>query len=143
MQLPEELQAAIDNIVQNIPASALKKAREMLTLTYREGGNSRSIFHDEAQRLSYLGSRMPATYAAVRKALEQIPVAFRESFRGHLLDLGAGPGTASWAAAELFPHLKKITLIEKSREAIDLGKTLIRFFGKSRVARCRMDSPIS
>jgi ribosomal protein RSM22 (predicted rRNA methylase) len=62
---------------------------------------------------------MPATYAAVHKVLEKGPV-----LSGHLLDLGAGPGTASYAALDLFPSLSKITLIELSKEAIALGKTL-------------------
>ena len=116
MQLPEELQAAIDQIAQHSPA--LRKAREALTQDYREGRVS--PFSDEAKRIAYLGARMPATYAAVRKALENgLPF---ES----LLDLGAGPGTASWAAADLFPQLQKITLIEKSQEAIALGQTLAK-----------------
>lgn len=116
MQLPEELQAAIEQIAQHSPA--LKKARETLTQAYREGQVSR--FSDEAIRLAYLGARMPATYAAIHKVLAPL------SLEGHLLDLGAGPGTASWAAATLFPHLQQITLIEKSPEAIALGKTLMQ-----------------
>jgi ribosomal protein RSM22 (predicted rRNA methylase) len=117
MQLPEELQLAIDHIVQHSPS--LSKARALLTQDYREGRSS--PFSDEAKRLAYLGSRMPATYAAVRKALEHVPPC------EHLLDLGAGPGTASWAAVDLFPALKKLTLIEKSRDAVALGKTLASF----------------
>ena len=40
------------------------------------------------------------------------------------LDLGAGPGTASWAAAKLFPSLEKIVLWEKSEEMVKLGRSL-------------------
>lgn len=119
MQLPEQLQFAIEQIVQNTPHSALKKARESLTQAYREGRSS--PFSDEAKRLAYLGARMPATYAAIYKVLTTLPFA-----PSHLLDLGAGPGTASWAAAEALPSLKKITLVEKSPEAIALGKTLAK-----------------
>lgn len=115
MNLPEELQLAIDAMAQH--SSALKKAREALTLNYKEG--KVSPFSDEAKRIAYLGARMPATFAAVRKALENLP--FQPT---HLLDLGAGPGTASWAAATSFPDLKQLTLIEKSPEAIQLGKQL-------------------
>lgn len=116
MQLPEALQSAIDQILENTPQAVLRKARESLSQDYREGRTS--PFADEAKRLAYLGARMPATYAAVRKVLENI------SLSGSVLDMGAGPGTASWAAADLFPALEKITLIEKSSEAIALGKTL-------------------
>lgn len=117
MQLPEELQSAIDQVAQHSPS--LSKARAALTQDYKEGRSS--PFGDEAKRLAYLGARMPATYAAVRQALQNIPPC------GHILDLGAGPGTASWAAADLFPSLKRLTLIEKSSDAITLGQTLARF----------------
>lgn len=116
MQLPSELQLAIESFFENVSTTTLRKARESLTSTYREGGVS--PFDDEAKRLAYLGARMPATFAAVRKVLQNIQLS------GSLLDLGAGPGTATWAALDLFPELHKITLVEKNRKAIELGKTL-------------------
>ncbi len=119
MQLPEQLQSAIDHILEKTPPTALRKARESLSSDYREG--RASPFGDEAKRLAYLGARMPATYAAVHKVLQNITLS------GHVLDLGAGPGTASWAALDLFPDLQQITLIEKSPDAIALGKTLSQF----------------
>jgi len=117
MKLPEELQLAIDGIATH--STHLRKAREALTLNYRAGKNS--PFADEATRLAYLGARMPATYAAIYKVLENLPYS-----PTHLLDLGAGPGTASWAAVNAFSDLKKITLIEKHSQAIALGKKLIQ-----------------
>lgn len=118
MQLPAELQSSIESFFENVSTNVLRKARESLTSTYREGGAS--PFDDEAKRLAYLGTRMPATFAAVRKTLQNIQLS------GSLLDLGAGPGTASWAALDLFPELQKITLVEKNRKAIELGKTLAK-----------------
>lgn len=121
MQLPEELQTAIDSLLQNASTSALQKARAILTQTYRGGSDSRTIFNDESRRLAYLAVRMPATFAAVYKVLQSFP------FSGsRLLDLGAGPGTASWAAASLFPDLRQISLVERSPDAIALGKNLAR-----------------
>lgn len=117
MQLPEELQSAIDHVAQH--SRALSKARAALTQDYKEGRSS--PFEDEVKRLAYLGARMPATYAAVHRVLQSIPSC------DHILDLGAGPGTASWAAADLFPSLKRLTLVEKSSDAIALGQTLARF----------------
>ena len=123
MQLPEELQTAIDRIIEKTPSTALKKAREALSFDYRHGCGS--VFEDEGKRLAYIGARMPATFGAVFKALEKLKelYAFPSSIR--LLDLGAGPGTASWAAASLF-NLDKAILIEKSQDAIALGKELAR-----------------
>lgn len=119
MQLPEELQSAIDQIVAKTPQKFLSKAREELTKDYKEG--KVSLFGDEAKRLVYLASRMPATFAAIYKVLQNLSGNF-----DHFLDLGAGPGTASWAAIDLFPSVKKITLLERSPEAIVLGKELAK-----------------
>jgi len=119
MQLPDELQSAIDSLIEAIPPSSLRKAREALSKNYCSAGSSSLMFRDEAMRLAYLSSRMPATYAAIHQVLRQIPYA-----PSSWLDLGAGPGTASWAAATLFPDSLKITLVEKSHEAIALGKRL-------------------
>lgn len=118
MKLPEELQEAIDHFVQHSPA--LREARRALTQNYKAGQSS--PFADVSKRLAYLGYRLPATYSAVHKVLEEIPFA-----PDHVLDLGAGPGTASWAAIDLFPNIQKVTLIEKSLDAIDLGKGLSSF----------------
>ncbi|HSX26609.1 MAG TPA: small ribosomal subunit Rsm22 family protein [Chlamydiales bacterium] len=117
MQLPEELQLAIDELVQNIPS--LRKAQEDLTRNYRTAPSSTSIFKNDSQKLAYLATRMPATYSAIRHVLQRIQIPCRR-----LLDLGAGPGTASWAALEHFPDLEEITLIEQSHEAIALGQKL-------------------
>src|SRR6185503_2727395 len=80
---------------------------------------SRSIFESEPARLAYLAARMPATFGATAAVLQELPIA-----PASWLDLGAGPGTASWAAASLFPESRAFTLIEKSSHAITLGKQL-------------------
>jgi ribosomal protein RSM22 (predicted rRNA methylase) len=118
MRLPDQLQSAIEKIVESASPKVLKKAQEELTRDYKEGKSS--LFNDEAKRLVYLAARMPATFAAIYKVLQHVP--FEVS---SFLDIGAGPGTASWAAAELFP-LKKVILIEQSHDAIALGRELAR-----------------
>lgn len=116
MQIPDELREAVEAFFENLSQKELILARQALTALYKEGGVS--PFGNREKRLAYLGARMPATYAAVHKVLQNV------ALQGHLLDLGAGPGTASWAAIDLFPNLEKITLVELSKEAIELGKTL-------------------
>jgi ribosomal protein RSM22 (predicted rRNA methylase) len=123
--LPEDLQLKIDQIVGAISPSILRKARETLSSTYREKLSSHSIFSDPAQRLSYLATRLPATYAAVSAVLEELLQRQKPFQCKSLLDLGAGPGTASLAAFSFFPDLEEVVLIEKSLDAIHLGKELI------------------
>lgn len=124
MQLPHELQIAIDRLVSNVSPQVLRKAREFLSQTYRDGRTSQSIFSDEAARLSYLAARFPATYGACHLVLQELrKQAPQYSFK-KIVDLGAGPGTATWAAVDLFPELECSALVEKSQNAIRLGKEL-------------------
>ena len=59
---------------------------------------------------------MPATYAAVTASLNAL-VEIRPDFAPKtLLDVGAGPGTATWAAGEAFPSLQDFTLLDANDE---------------------------
>jgi ribosomal protein RSM22 (predicted rRNA methylase) len=69
---------------------------------------------------------MPATYAAVTASLN----ALREITPGFapasLLDVGAGPGTATWAAAEAFSSLTIFTLLDANPVLHTLALELAR-----------------
>lgn len=75
-------------------------------------------------RLAYLQVRMPATYAACHHVLEKTREVLPEFEPASLLDLGAGPGTASWAAVDVFPSLDSATLLERDAELASIGKAL-------------------
>lgn len=117
MHLPDSLQEAIEKETEKFPLSEILKAREALTERYQKG---QAFMSKDVERCAYIGSRMPATYAAVRRSLQEIGGEKIES----LLDLGAGPGTVMWTASEIFQDLKEITLIEKDRDLASLGKRL-------------------
>ena len=117
--MTEDLQNAIDSLIGSATPSVLKKASDSLSKTYFQGQGSQSIFENESSRLSYLAARMPATFGAVSAVLSHLPIA-----PSSWLDLGAGPGTASWAASSLFPSSTSFALIEKSPHAIAMGKQL-------------------
>lgn len=117
----EELQDAIDSLIGAAAPSVLKQASEGLSKIYAHGQGSRSIFESEPARLAYLAARMPATFGAVSAVLRQLP-----GTPSSWLDLGAGPGTASWAAASLFPEANAFTLIEQNSHAIAVGKRLAK-----------------
>ena len=69
---------------------------------------------------------MPATYAAVTASLNAL-VEIRPDFAPNsLLDVGAGPGTATWAAAEAFPSLKDFALLDANDALRTLALDLTR-----------------
>ena len=57
--------------------------------------------YDEAASLAYAATRMPACYAALRRVLGEV-AARRPGWRPEtMLDFGAGPGAAAWAAQQV------------------------------------------
>ncbi len=122
MQLPESLQNAIERECSAFSHDALRKASQMLTSHYHEErASSVPFFQNAAARTAYLAVRMPATYAAIHRVLLESKQRMN-AVPGSFLDLGAGPGTGSWAAAEIFPELDSITLIEQSRPMAEIGQ---------------------
>jgi ribosomal protein RSM22 (predicted rRNA methylase) len=109
--LPTELKAALDARLQGVSRNEAAGSAASISRTYRDGGGSAAI-RSETDALAYALARMPATYAAVTaslNALRQITPHFAPQ---NLLDVGAGPGTASWAAAEAFSSLQHFALLD-------------------------------
>jgi ribosomal protein RSM22 (predicted rRNA methylase) len=109
--LPAELKAALDGKLRGFSRNDAAGRAASISQTYRGGGGSGTI-RSEADALAYALARMPATYAAITASLNAL-VEIRPDFAPkNLLDVGAGPGTASWAAAETFPSLQRFALVD-------------------------------
>jgi ribosomal protein RSM22 (predicted rRNA methylase) len=109
--LPAELKAALDAKLRGFSRNDAAGRAASISKTYRDGGGSGAI-RTETDALAYALARMPATYAAVTASLNAL-VGIRPDFAPEsLLDVGAGPGTATWAAAETFPSLQRFTLLD-------------------------------
>lgn len=124
MSLPFDIQEKIDQILEKTDVSVLRKARDNLSQSYRQKNSSESIFSQESGRLAYLATRFPATFAAVHFVLKHLLQQRPDFVCQKILDLGAGPATASLAALQLMPKVNEVVLVEKSKEAILLGKQL-------------------
>lgn len=129
MSMPEELAAGIEAEISHLDIQALTDAREQLTSRYRER-ETLTFMTTQAHRQTYLATRLPATYAAVRDALEAVKARLPDRPIKSLIDLGAGPGTAMWAASHVFPEIEQITLIEQDSELIAIGKRLASYSQK-------------
>ena len=130
--LPAELKAALDGKLRGFSRSDAAGRAAVISKNYREGGGSTSI-RSETDALAYALARMPATYAAVSASLNAL-VENRPDFAPKtLLDVGAGPGTASWAAAEAFSSLRGFTLLDANAAlrtlALDLAHDSTRLRG--------------
>ena len=74
---------------------------------------------------AYLAYRAPATFAAAAAVFRQIALQRPEWRPASLLDVGAGPGVAAWAAAEVWPSLTELTLVEAEPEMLAAGRELL------------------
>ncbi len=92
---------------------------QALSASYKQGDNSATVSLN-----AYLTTRMPATFAAVSAVLDQVSQVAIGFAPTSLLDIGAGPGTASFAAQIAWPSLKSITMIEADKRFADLAKHL-------------------
>lgn len=132
--LPAELKAALDGKLQGFSRSDAARRSSQISSTYRAGGGSGTI-KSEADALAYALARMPATYAAVAASLNALTAIVPDLAPEILLDVGAGPGTASWAAAEAFPSLQDFTLLDANAT---LSRLALELAGDSaRLADCR------
>jgi len=123
--LPPDLRAALDKKLEGLARDDIAARAAQISKTYRDGGNSRAIA-SPADALAYALVRMPATYAAVSACLNALCEARPDFAPQRLLDVGAGPGTASWAAAETFASLQAFMLLDINAAlqtlALNLGK---------------------
>jgi len=122
--LPAELKSALDAKLQGLSRNEAAGRAAVISQTYRDGGGSGAI-RTEGDALAYALARMPATYAAVTASLNALREIRPDFSPKSLLDVGAGPGTATWAAAEAFSSLQDFTLLDANRAlralALDLA----------------------
>ena len=118
--LPSWLEIAIENLIKGYPLADLQQAYADLSLRYRSQEGA-SGYHCELESLAYVAARLPATYAVVKQCLTELPKGYAPT---SILDLGAGPGTASLACLETFTP-STIHLIEQDRSSIEWGRNLL------------------
>ncbi len=123
--LPAELKTALDVRLRGFSRSDAADRAALISKTYRDGGGSGTI-KSETDALAYAVARMPATYAAVVASLNALCEIRPDFAPASLLDVGAGPGTASWAAAEAFPSLQDFKLLDANVALRTLALDLVR-----------------
>lgn len=126
--LPAWISAALQSKLEHVPRGPLRESAQAISDVYRAGGTSAGIRNDN-DALAYAVVRMPATYAAVRAALAQtidvVPAFAPQS----ILDVGAGPGTASWAGLDAWPSVERIALVDSNPRLLDLAADFQRSAG--------------
>jgi ribosomal protein RSM22 (predicted rRNA methylase) len=137
--LPADLRAALDAKLERLARDEIAVRAAQISKTYRNSGNSR-VIASEADALAYALVRMPATYAAVVACLNALVEVRPDFVPINLLDVGAGPGTASWAAAETFSPLRNFMLLDINAALQTLALELGREHRQLAAMTCRRDA---
>jgi ribosomal protein RSM22 (predicted rRNA methylase) len=123
--LPGVVRSALDALAEGRGRTDLAQRSRQITATYQARRNSSQSLRAADDALAYALARMPATYAATLEVLERLVHAMPEFVPQNMLDVGCGPGTASFAAMQAFPRLQHITLIDRNGPFLDLARTLV------------------
>jgi ribosomal protein RSM22 (predicted rRNA methylase) len=107
---PGNLNGAIGAWLKQSNQGGLVEKTQRLSSSYRKGANSSSV-----DLAAYMVSRVPATFAANVRVHEALAQAMPEFAPRSLLDIGAGPGTASWAALAGWSSITSITQCEQDQ----------------------------
>jgi ribosomal protein RSM22 (predicted rRNA methylase) len=123
--VPTELAGGIEAALEGVSTKSLAQHAQALSARYRgDARGDRRMVRSESDVLSYLAYRMPATYAAVEAALAATAERRPDFQPATLLDIGAGPGTAMWAATAVWPSVESVVLVESDLRMIGVGKRL-------------------
>ena len=119
---PPALTAALDALLEGVSRKDLAARAAALSAAYRAGRSSGSIA-GEADALAYALVRMPATHAVCEAVFARLLEVWPDFTPATLLDVGAGPGTAGWAAHGAWPDVA-ITMLDANAALRALAQRL-------------------
>ena len=127
MDAPEALRAALTTLAEEYPTRALAQAATSLSSAYRTTGDviAPAAITSQVAAVAYAVTRLPATYAALAAALTEARLLLPAWRPATLLDVGAGPGVAAWAASGVWPSLARATLLEREPRMMAVGQRLL------------------
>ncbi|MER7486614.1 small ribosomal subunit Rsm22 family protein [Streptomyces sp. NPDC126497] len=121
----ETLRSALAGLLDGLPPRQAAQAVERLIATYRGATPTGApILRDRADVVAYAAYRMPATFEAVRSALEAFAEAVPGWAPGGHVDVGGGTGAAAWAVGATWDGERPVTVLDWAEPALALGREL-------------------
>ncbi|GGK55404.1 small ribosomal subunit Rsm22 family protein [Streptomyces flaveus] len=121
----DSLRTALARLVDGLPPKRAAQAVERLITNYRgRTPTDAPVLRDRSDVVAYAAYRMPATFEAVRSALE----AFAEAVPGWVpaghVDVGGGTGAATWAVNATWAGERAVTVLDWAEPALALGREI-------------------
>ncbi|MFE2263911.1 small ribosomal subunit Rsm22 family protein [Streptomyces griseosporeus] len=121
----DTLRTALSGLLDGLPPRQAAQAVERLIGHYRGATPTDApILRDRADVAAYAAYRMPATFEAVRSALEALADAAPEWTPSGHVDVGGGTGAATWAVTAVWDGSRPTTVLDWAEPALALGKEI-------------------
>ncbi|MEU6281442.1 small ribosomal subunit Rsm22 family protein [Streptomyces sp. NPDC047028] len=121
----DALRRALSALLDGLPPRQAAGAVERLIANYRGATPTDApILRDRADVAAYAAYRMPATFEAVRSALEAFAEAVPGWTPGSHVDVGGGTGAATWAVTATWDGVRPVTVLDWAEPALALGREL-------------------
>ncbi|MEU4279079.1 small ribosomal subunit Rsm22 family protein [Streptomyces tanashiensis] len=122
----DSLRAALAAVLDGLPPNRAAQAVERLIANYRgTTPTDAPVLRDRSDVAAYAAYRMPATFEAVRGALDALRAAAPDWEPRTHTDVGGGTGAASWAVAEAWEEAPpRTTVLDWAEPALALGREL-------------------
>ncbi|MFE9630616.1 small ribosomal subunit Rsm22 family protein [Streptomyces sp. NPDC006463] len=121
----ETLRSALGGLLDGLPPKQASAAVERLIASYRgQTPTDAPVLRDRSDVAAYAAYRMPATFEAVRAALDGLAEAAPGWAPGSHVDVGGGTGAATWAVDATWDGPRETTVLDWAEPALALGKEL-------------------
>ena len=125
MELPEELWDALERALAGTAVKQLAGAVDRLMENYRGAPpTDRPVIRTALDVAAYAAYRMPATFGAVRFALNEFAAVAGEWRPTSHVDVGGGTGAATWAVAQTWPTVRSSVVVDWAEPTRELGRRL-------------------
>ncbi|MDI3387281.1 small ribosomal subunit Rsm22 family protein [Streptomyces sp. B-S-A8] len=133
----EALRPALSGLLDGLPPKQAAQAVDRLIANYRgRTPTDAPVLRDRSDVAAYAAYRMPATFEAVRSALDAFAAAAPEGWSpGSHVDIGGGTGAATWAVSATWPEERPVTVLDWAEPALALGRELAESNPLLRAAR--------
>ncbi|WP_329465466.1 small ribosomal subunit Rsm22 family protein [Streptomyces sp. NBC_01431] len=144
LPFPEALRSALAGLLDGLPPSQAAGAVDRLIGHYRGVVPTHApVLRDRSDVAAYAAYRMPATFEAVRSALDAFRDAAGEWTPATHTDIGGGTGAASWAVAEAWQDETGgpvvTTVLDWAEPALAVGRELAEASGLPGLSTARWE----
>ncbi|MER6203496.1 small ribosomal subunit Rsm22 family protein [Streptomyces sp. NPDC001586] len=123
----ETLRHTLGGLLDGLPPKQAAAAVERLIASYRgQTPTDAPVLRDRSDVAAYAAYRMPATFEAVRAALDGLAEAAPDWAPGSHVDVGGGTGAATWAVDATWDGPRQTTVLDWAEPALQLGQELAR-----------------